>query len=81
MKKAQKTKEWVALAQIFEEATRLSFTFVVYPVLFLLIGVLADKQFGTKPLFILVGVVVGIVAGLFMGIKSSKRFLKHTKNE
>ena len=65
------------LIMAFEEATKLSVTMAALPVLFLLIGVALDHNFGTKPLFIIAGIFVGIISGLAKAVDVSKN-IKNT---
>jgi len=49
----------------FYEASKISFSLVFYPIVLLLLGVWLDKRFGTIPLFIIAGVISGVVLGIY----------------
>lgn len=53
--------DYKALISAFEEASKLSISFVIFPVIFLVIGVLLDKRFDTVPVFIISGVIAGLI--------------------
>ena len=50
-------------------------------VVFILIGVFLDKQFGTKPAFIFAGVGLGMIVSFFSLYKLLKPFLKNSSNK
>jgi len=53
------------LSYAFYEASKISFSLVFYPIVLLLLGVWLDKRFGTIPLFIIAGVISGVVLGIY----------------
>lgn len=72
-RKIKTEAEYGNLLRSFNEASKLSLSFVLFPVLFLLIGVWLDKRFGTLPVFVLSGVVLGIIIFIYqvrMAIKN-----------
>ena len=62
----------------FEEASKLSISFVIFPVIFLLVGVFLDKRLSTLPLFIVLGVVVGFIIFIYK-VKKTIQDLKKDK--
>lgn len=64
------------LITAFGEATKLSVTFVFFPVMLLLVGVWIDKKFSTLPAFTICAVVLGLVAFVFQVKRTLKTFLK-----
>jgi F0F1-type ATP synthase assembly protein I len=63
MKKDQKNikPDYQILFRSMGEASQMSISFVFFPIVILLIGVWLDKRFDTIPLFILIGILVGII--------------------
>lgn len=61
------------LASAFEQATSISLALVAFPVLFLVAGVALDKTLGTTPLFILAGIIGGVVVGIWRAKEAGKR--------
>ena len=57
----------------FEEATSISITLVALPVLFLVLGVFLDKTLSTTPVFIIIGIIIGVASGIWRAIKISKK--------
>jgi F0F1-type ATP synthase assembly protein I len=57
--------KYSGLVSAFEEASKLSISFVLFPVMFLFVGVILDKRFNTVPLFIITGVVVGFISFVY----------------
>lgn len=72
-KKKKKDKdgklEWITA---IEKASTLSITIVFFPVAFLLLGVWLDKRLESTPIFILLGMITGIVLGMYVFIKKGK---------
>ena len=60
-----KKMDYANLINAFGEASRLSISFVAFPVIFLIIGVLLDKKFNTIPLFIVVSIILGMVVFIY----------------
>ena len=60
-KEKEATADYGKMIEAFGEASKLSISFVLFPVIFLLVGVWLDKKFSTVPIFIIAGVVLGIV--------------------
>ena len=69
-----KSTEIKGLAEAFEEATSITITLVAFPVILLLIGVFLDKTFSTTPLFIFLGIIVGVLAGIYQAMRVSKKY-------
>ena len=69
-----KSTEIKPLMEAFEEATSITITLVAFPVILLLIGVFLDKTFSTTPLFIFIGIIVGVVAGIYQAMRVSKKY-------
>ena len=69
-KKKAGEMDWV---NALERASSLSISIVSFPVIFLLGGVWLDKRFETTPLFILLGIIVGIAAGIYVFIKKGRK--------
>jgi F0F1-type ATP synthase assembly protein I len=65
-------KEAFSLAKTFEQASLMSLSLVTLPVLFLFLGLFIDKKLDTTPIFIIIGVVVGIGSGIYRAIRLSK---------
>jgi len=76
-KKGNTKPDYPNLFKAFGEASSLSVSFVLFPVVFLLIGVFLDKKFNTVPLFIILSVVVGI----FLFIYQVKKAIKDLKKK
>ena len=76
-----KNSEIKNLVTAFEEATTISLTLVVLPVLFLIIGVFLDKTFSTTPLFIFVGIITGVIAGIWRAMAMAKKYKIKEKKE
>ena len=68
------------IIKAFGDASKLSFDFVFFPVVFLLIGVYLDKKFSSTPLFIISGVTVGIGAFVYKVKKTLKEFQLKDEN-
>ena len=68
------------IIKAFGDASKLSFDFVFFPVVFLLIGVYLDKKFSSTPLFIISGVAVGIGAFVYKVKKALKEFRLKDEN-
>lgn len=77
-KKATAKPEYLNLMHAFEEATKLSVSFVTFPVIFLLFGVWLDKKFDTVPVFILSGIVLGFVIFTIEAYRAIKK-IQNTK--
>lgn len=78
MEKKDKLKpDYNILFKSLGEASQLSISFVLFPVIFLLIGVFLDKKFNTVPLFILLGVLVGIILFIFQVKSILKKYQKN----
>lgn len=76
-----KKNEWEELARAFEEASSIAFGLVAIPVVFLVMGIFADKALATTPLFIIIGILAGIFLGIYRSIKISKNYkIKIKKN-
>ncbi len=61
------------LSEAFYEASKISFSLVFFPIVILLIGVWLDKKFGTIPLFIIVGIMVGLFAGMISATRIKRK--------
>lgn len=71
-----KNNEVKDLLRAFEEATSITVSLVTLPVLLLIVGLLIDKALSTTPLFILVGVGLGVTSGIWRALKLSKQIKK-----
>jgi F0F1-type ATP synthase assembly protein I len=69
--KTHKT-DYPALIRAFGKASTLSITFVLFPVILLLLGVWLDKKLATTPLFIIIGILAGIVVFIYQVRKAVK---------
>lgn len=61
----RKENNWYILGQAFYEASIISFSLVFFPIIFLLLGVFLDKKFSTTPLFIVIGIVLGVITSIY----------------
>lgn len=64
-KKLKAKSDYKQIIRAFEEASKLSVSFVLLPVIFLVLGVILDKKLETVPLFIVSGVIVGFVSFVY----------------
>jgi F0F1-type ATP synthase assembly protein I len=67
-----RAKEIFTLAKTFEEATVMCLSLVSLPVLLLFLGLFVDKKLDTLPLFVIIGVVLGISFGIYRAVTLSK---------
>ncbi|KKQ97483.1 MAG: hypothetical protein UT24_C0008G0007 [Candidatus Woesebacteria bacterium GW2011_GWB1_39_12] len=80
MEKNKKIKpNYEPIIRAFGEASMLSFSFVFFPVVFLLIGVWLDKKFNTLPVFIVAGIILGIIIFIYQVHKALKAVYKDNK--
>jgi F0F1-type ATP synthase assembly protein I len=63
-------------ALLFGETSKITGSLVFTPIVVSLIGVFADKNFGTTPLFTLSGIVLGFAVGLLHAVYLSRKYLK-----
>lgn len=75
-KKGYIKPNYTDLFKTFSEASSLSISFVFFPVVFLLIGVLLDKKFNTMPLFVILAVIFGFIIFVYQVKKAIKEFRK-----
>jgi len=66
------------LSQAFYEASKVSFSLVFFPIVLVLIGVWIDKKLGSTPLFIIVGIISGVLIGIYKATEVKKRFYSKT---
>ncbi|OGM32814.1 hypothetical protein A2803_05705 [Candidatus Woesebacteria bacterium RIFCSPHIGHO2_01_FULL_44_21] len=71
-----KSTEIRDLARAFEEATSITFTLVALPVVLLIVGVFIDKTLSTTPLFIIIGIIMGVPIGIWRAQKIGRRIKK-----
>ncbi|OGM28280.1 hypothetical protein A2962_00125 [Candidatus Woesebacteria bacterium RIFCSPLOWO2_01_FULL_39_61] len=64
-KKSEKENSWYLLSQAFYEASIISFSLVFFPIVMLLLGVFLDKKFSTTPLFIVIGIILGVITAIY----------------
>ena len=77
MNKRKETKpDYSKLIYAFGEASKLSISFTLFPVVFLLIGVWLDKKFNTVPAFIIAGIILGIIIFVYQVRKAIKNISK-----
>jgi F0F1-type ATP synthase assembly protein I len=76
-----KSTEMRDLFGAFEEATSITVGLVAIPVVLLILGVFLDKTLGTIPLFIFLGIMGGIVIGIYRAYSISKNYKKTVKME
>ncbi len=57
--------------------TQLGLTMVISIVIFLLIGSWLDKVFSTDRLFILIGIILGVISGIFSNYILLKKFYEN----
>jgi len=69
--------DYTSLMHAMEEATKLSITFVIFPVIFLLLGVFLDKKFNTVPVFILIGIIIGFVIFSYEAYRAMQKIKKN----
>ncbi|KKQ43521.1 MAG: hypothetical protein US60_C0001G0036 [Microgenomates group bacterium GW2011_GWC1_37_8] len=72
-KKREVKADYTNLIPALEEASKLSISFVFFPVVFLLIGVWLDKKFNTIPVFILVSIIIGFLIFAFQAWRAIKK--------
>jgi len=70
--KNKSNKGFRTLSEAFYEASRISFSLVFFPIVLLLLGVWADKKFGTTPLFIIAGIISGVLGGIYQATRIKK---------
>ncbi len=70
---SKKTDSFAELVKAFSEATNIVFSLVFFPIVLLILGVFLDKNFNTKPLFIILGIVGGVFFAIYQGIKTERR--------
>lgn len=68
-------KGYELLIYALEEASKISFSLVFFPIILLLIGVWIDKRAGTTPLFIIIGIIAGVFAATYQLLQVSKKKL------
>ncbi|KKQ37247.1 MAG: hypothetical protein US53_C0023G0002 [Candidatus Woesebacteria bacterium GW2011_GWA1_37_7] len=74
--KTNHNKSNINLAQAFAEASKLSISFVFYPVILLLIGLWLDKKYNTTPLFIILSIVIGMLIFIYQASKIVRKLRK-----
>ncbi|HBG81462.1 TPA: hypothetical protein DDW69_01330 [candidate division CPR2 bacterium] len=70
--KKEKSNNLIVAFQLFEIGYRISIPLVVL----ILVGNVMDKRFGTKPLFILLGIFVSLFTSSYAIYKSIKKITK-----
>ena len=63
------------LVYAFSEAFNVTASLVFFPIVLVLLGVFVDKTFNTKPLFIIIGMILGIIIGVWQAIKVTREKL------
>jgi F0F1-type ATP synthase assembly protein I len=71
--------DYPGLMLAFGEASKLSISFVLFPVIFLVLGVFLDKKFQTVPFFILLGLISGFFAFVYQVRNEIKRLNQKRK--
>jgi F0F1-type ATP synthase assembly protein I len=76
MAKKSKKIANITFSSALREASSLSFALVLYPIIFLLLGVYADKKLHTTPLFIILGFFAGLVWFAWRAYKLANKLKK-----
>jgi F0F1-type ATP synthase assembly protein I len=71
----QKQEGFSYLTYVLSEAFGITSSLVFFPVVFVLGGVYLDKKLNTVPLFIIIGIILGIAVGVWqaIGVARDKR--------
>ena len=69
----EKRTEKFNLFIAFKKASEISVSLVSIPILFLLVGVVLDKKLDTIPLFILSGVVLGVIFSIYKALSLERK--------
>jgi len=80
-KTSEKVVAFRCLAEAFYEASKISFSLVFFPIVLLLIAVWLDKKLSTTPLFIIVGIIFGVVLGIYQAVGVRKKVIYRKKNK
>lgn len=54
--------------------TQLGLTMIIFIVIFLLIGRYVDKLLGTNQVFLIVGILIGLIGGIYTNYKQLRKF-------
>ena len=60
------------LIKAFHKASGITFSLVFLPTIFLLVAIFLDKRYHTAPLFIFIGIVLGVILGIYKAINLKK---------
>ena len=71
-KKTTSQESFLQLSAAFYEASKISFSLVFFPVVILLVSIWIDKKLSTTPLFIILGIVSGVFAGIYKAMRIRK---------
>ncbi len=69
-----KKNEVSDLVGAFGEATSITGNLVALPLIFLIAGFFLDKTLSTTPIFIFLGIIVGVGLGIMRAMKISKNY-------
>jgi len=58
------------------EASKISISLVMFPIVFLFAGLWLDKKLSTVPLFIILGIIAGVISAIYQLVKLKKDILK-----
>lgn len=72
VKKLSSEESFRLLANAFSEASKITFSLVFFPIIILLAGVWLDKKFSTTPIFIIIGIILGVVIGIYQATRIRK---------
>ena len=70
--KIQSQESFVILSNAFYEASKISFSLVFFPIVLLLAGVWLDKKLSTTPIFIILGIILGVSVGIYKSTRIRK---------
>lgn len=62
------------MGKAFEEATSITINLVALPIVLLVVGVFIDKTFSTTPIFIFIGIIAGVGAGIYRAMQIGKQY-------
>lgn len=60
------------LSNAFYEASKISFSLVFFPIVILLAAIWLDKKLSTTPLFIILGIIIGVLTGVYKATRIKK---------
>jgi F0F1-type ATP synthase assembly protein I len=63
-KTGTKKVEISTLIKAFQKASEITFSLVFLPSIFLLVALFLDKKYQTTPIFIIIGIVLGVSLGI-----------------